>query len=324
MQGWYQVDPKAEHDMASSTYASMYNNPISYNDPLGDCPNCIAAGIGAVIGGIGNLAYQGFTGNINSVSDGFAAFGIGAAAGAAAGFTGGASLAATGAGTTFAGAVGAGALSGAAGGATAGLIQGTGNSLYFGNNSLGEALGVGLTNALYGAAFGAVTGGIIGGATFKPNSVPGGPPNKAVGPANPADEAVVNASVETGRQAARFPDGRIYIDGPDGWTLYNPSSRIVNTSARQLQKKFKHAIDFGIDGNFNRVNAAQFNSAINKHINSSAIKAIQGTYRGNPVTHFVNANTGLNVIVGPNNQFISGWRLGAQQLMNVLKHGGLN
>jgi len=102
------------------------------------------------------------------------------------------------------------------------------------------------------------------------------------------------------------------------------SSRVVNTTAKQLQKKFKHAADFGVDGNYNKANASEFNSAINQHINSSGVKVIQGTYRGNAVTHFLNPRTGLNVIVNPNGTFHSGWRLGSDQLMNILKHGGLN
>lgn len=188
-----------------------------------------------VIGGIGNLAYQGFTGNINSLGDGFAAFGIGAVAGAAAGFTGGATLAATGTGTTLVGAIGAGAASGAVGGATAGLIQGTGNSLYFGNNSFGEALGDGLTGAAYGAAFGAVTGGIIGGVGYKPGGVPGGPPNQAVGPggrARVANDAFIKASIKTGNPIAQLPDGTIMQQLNNGnWVKYNPGV-VSNTGAQ--------------------------------------------------------------------------------------------
>ena len=101
------------------------------------------------------------------------------------------------------------------------------------------------------------------------------------------------------------------------------SSRIVNTSLKQLQKKFKHAADFGIKGNFSKANAIKFNSAINKHINNPAVKTIQGTYRGNPVIHYVNPNTGLNVITGANGTFISGWKLNSAQLQNVLKRGKL-
>jgi len=83
-----------------SPYASFWNNPILYNDPDGQCPNCATAAGGAVIGGL-------FGGGIELarqlLSDGkvtsWSAIGgsalQGAATGAAAGFTGGASLLAT-------------------------------------------------------------------------------------------------------------------------------------------------------------------------------------------------------------------------------------
>ena len=101
------------------------------------------------------------------------------------------------------------------------------------------------------------------------------------------------------------------------------SSKILNTTAKQLQRKFKHAGDFGVTGNYSKANAAKFNSAVNQHINSSGVRAIQGTYRGNPVIHYVNPNTGLNVIANPNGTFLSGWKLNPAQLQNVLQHGGL-
>jgi len=48
-----------------------------------------------------------------------------------------------------------------------------------------------------------------------------------------------------------------------------------------------------------------------------------GTYRGNPVTHYLDPSTGLNVIVDPAGVFVSGWKLGPAQLQNALTHGGL-
>jgi len=50
---------------------------------------------------------------------------------------------------------------------------------------------------------------------------------------------------------------------------------------------------------------------------------IEGSYRGNPVTHFVDTKTGLNVIVNPAGNYVSGWRLGAEQLEGVLSSGRL-
>ena len=50
---------------------------------------------------------------------------------------------------------------------------------------------------------------------------------------------------------------------------------------------------------------------------------IQGTYRGEPVTHFVNPQTGLHVMRGADGAFVSGWHLTTDQLANVLARGSL-
>ena len=102
-----------------------------------------------------------------------------------------------------------------------------------------------------------------------------------------------------------------------------PFSRILNFTERQLQKKFNHAKEFGISGNYNRANAAKFNSAINQHINSPNIKIVEGTYRNNEVIHHINPSTNLNVMSDHANSFISGWRLNPSQLNNVLSNGKL-
>ena len=102
------------------------------------------------------------------------------------------------------------------------------------------------------------------------------------------------------------------------------TSKIVNTTQKQLQKKFKHASDFGVTGNYSKANAKKFNSAVNQHLNAPGTRPIQGTYRGDPVTHHLDPNTGLNVITDQSGNFVSGWRLGPEQLQNVLQHGGLN
>lgn len=102
------------------------------------------------------------------------------------------------------------------------------------------------------------------------------------------------------------------------------TSDVLLNSSNQLQSKFKHAADFGVTGNYSRANAAKFSAALNQHINSSSVTKIAGTYRGNPVTHHLDQSTGLNVIVDPSGAFVSGWKLGPEQLTNVLKHGGLS
>jgi hypothetical protein len=101
------------------------------------------------------------------------------------------------------------------------------------------------------------------------------------------------------------------------------ASTVLLRTSKQLQAKFKHAKDFGVAGNYSKANAAEFSRAIHQHINRPGVRAIQGTYHKQPVTHFLDPSSGLNVIADPAGNFISGWRLSPGQLQNVLTHGGL-
>ncbi|MBN1569212.1 MAG: hypothetical protein JXA73_15285 [Acidobacteria bacterium] len=58
-------------------------------------------------------------------------------------------------------------------------------------------------------------------------------------------------------------------------------------------------------------------------VNSPSTMKIVGTYRGKPVIHYVDPETGLNVITDPAGKYISGWKLNAEQLKNVLTRGSL-
>lgn len=97
-----QVDPLPdEEDQESLTiYQFGLDNPIRYNDPDGECPNCLTAALGAGIGGLigggielgRQLLSDGKVTSWRAVSGSAAQ---GAITGAAAGFTGGASLFAT-------------------------------------------------------------------------------------------------------------------------------------------------------------------------------------------------------------------------------------
>jgi hypothetical protein len=99
--------------------------------------------------------------------------------------------------------------------------------------------------------------------------------------------------------------------------------RTMTFAARQLQRKFKHAADFGVMGPYSRAQATRFEQAIRTHVEDEATLAIMGTYRGEPVTHFVNPQTGLNVLRDAQNTFVSGWRLAPAQLVHVLTRGSL-
>ena len=91
----------------------------------------------------------------------------------------------------------------------------------------------------------------------------------------------------------------------------------------QLQAKFKHATDFGIVANFSRVTSAQYEAAIRSHVTSPKTQIISGTYRGQPVLHYLDSSTRLNVIADPSDNYVSGWKLSPAQLANLLQRGSL-
>jgi RHS repeat-associated protein len=101
-------------------------------------------------------------------------------------------------------------------------------------------------------------------------------------------------------------------------------SRIAGFSDSSLMKGFmKHGEDFGLTGNWNPQRSAEFSRAINMHINRSDIQVISGTYRGQKVSHYLDPRTGLNVMLDESGNYLSGWRLGDDQLESVLSSGRL-
>ncbi|WP_207692273.1 colicin D domain-containing protein [Desulfonema limicola] len=90
----------------------------------------------------------------------------------------------------------------------------------------------------------------------------------------------------------------------------------------QLRSKFKHASDFGIIGNYNNMNAEAFEKAIYEHFINKETILIRGTYRGNPVNHYYNKVTKLNVIC-KEKKFLSCWKLSSMQQFYVITKGSL-
>lgn len=108
-------------------YSYVLNNPLIYIDVNGEFWHIV---IGAVVGGLVNLAVKAVQGKIHNWKGGFVAFGIGAAAGAIGAATGGVAFTmAAGA----AGGVGGFLAEGVAGTAFASPVQNLGNHLYFGD-----------------------------------------------------------------------------------------------------------------------------------------------------------------------------------------------
>ena len=101
------------------------------------------------------------------------------------------------------------------------------------------------------------------------------------------------------------------------------ATRTLLFTPKQLQKKFKHAADFGIKGNYNPANANLFQQAIKLHVRNPATKMITGSYRGKTVTHFYNPSTGLNVVKDVKGYFVSGWKLNHSQIWHLINTGKL-
>lgn len=86
----------------------------------------------------------------------------------------------------------------------------------------------------------------------------------------------------------------------------------VTFNATQLQRKFKHAVDFGISGNWNTSNRLLFQNALQRHVNNATSVHRSTLTDGTPVLAHLIGN--LAVFTDVNGRFISGWRLSAAQL----------
>ena len=107
------------------------------------------------------------------------------------------------------------------------------------------------------------------------------------------------------------------------YKIVKAGKTIINITSHQLQKKFKHAIDLGVKGNYNKANVLKYKDALEKHVNNSFTKTINGTYRGKPVSHYYNTSTKINLMTSKNGDFISVWKVTSDQAMNLLKRGSL-
>jgi RHS repeat-associated protein len=225
---WWGVDPAAESFADLSPYNSMGNSPMVYSDPDGDFIHIL---VGAGIGGLGNLIYQGLNSDGPfTFKDGLAAFGIGAAAGGLAAATGGATLAAmggAGSAATFGAAIAQGVAVGGIGGMTAGFVQGTGNGVYFQNQNIGDALNSGYYEGVQGAFLGAALGGIGGAISYNgpvspqgvgPSSGPGGYPPGATHKVTVNGKVIEVPGLEV---AATQPTGGLNVGQAAKTGLYN-------------------------------------------------------------------------------------------------------
>jgi Colicin D len=97
----------------------------------------------------------------------------------------------------------------------------------------------------------------------------------------------------------------------------------MNFEPRQVQSKFKHAKDFGIEGFYTQSSGIQLEAAMEAHLVSPITQPITGTYRRVAVIHWFNSATNLNLISDLSDNFISGWKPSLDQVIAVTTTGNL-
>ncbi|EMA26811.1 colicin D domain-containing protein [Haloarcula argentinensis] len=98
----------------------------------------------------------------------------------------------------------------------------------------------------------------------------------------------------------------------------------VDLPDSQIDSKYKHADDFGVNGNKNPENKERFKEAIAEHAVDPDTEVIEGKYKrlegDQSVTHIYNSRTGNNVIVD-DGEFLTGYKLTADQRQNMESTG---
>lgn len=97
----------------------------------------------------------------------------------------------------------------------------------------------------------------------------------------------------------------------------------VVVSAGQVEKKFKHAADFGVTGSRGREGFDAFRRALAEFVADPRTIRIWGSYRGERVVLSFNRRSRLVVVQKADGRFVTGWRMTASQLRHVSAKGAL-
>tara|TARA_R110000868_G_scaffold262401_1_gene520959 strand:- start:130917 stop:131321 length:405 start_codon:yes stop_codon:yes gene_type:complete len=97
----------------------------------------------------------------------------------------------------------------------------------------------------------------------------------------------------------------------------------VKFEPKQIQAKYKHSSKaYGLEGNYNKANAAKFESSIKSHMKNLDTKVIKGTYLKKPAKHFCNKETNVNAVT-KEGKFVTTNKPTEKQVMHLLKSGNL-
>ncbi|MFD2414762.1 colicin D domain-containing protein [Amycolatopsis pigmentata] len=93
---------------------------------------------------------------------------------------------------------------------------------------------------------------------------------------------------------------------------------------KQLQSHYKHAKDFGIDQNWSNESAKAYEDALRKFADDPANTInTAGKYHGEPAILIYNQSTRVCEVLRPDGTYWTGWKLGPEQLRNVIERGSL-
>jgi len=169
-----------------------------------------------------------------------------------------------------------------------------------------EAVGI---CAGVGAAVGAVTSAVAYGIT-----------NAIKGAGNVADD-IANGTDDVAKNSANNVDdiakGSKTVTGSQSVTKTLPKTKYETS---KLQHEWKHAKDFGIDGNWNKTNGVKYQEAIQKHIDTAS-DIFESTYGGDSVYVYINKNTSVGAYVDMAGNYVGGWKFSAEQIAYHISNG---
>jgi hypothetical protein len=91
----------------------------------------------------------------------------------------------------------------------------------------------------------------------------------------------------------------------------------------KLQKKYKHAKDFGVKEPWKKGAGEKFQKAVDDFLDSPGTKHRDGTYNGDPATLSFNPTTGQVVVTSRSGDFVTGFKMNYTQLQHVIRDGKL-
>ncbi|GMG80712.1 SAR2788 family putative toxin [Bacillus safensis] len=96
----------------------------------------------------------------------------------------------------------------------------------------------------------------------------------------------------------------------------------VTFKSVQLQKKFKHAVDFGVKGSYSKANAKKFETALRNHVSRSS-HVYRTKHSGQSGYVMMHLKGNKAAFFKQNGEFITGYKLSTKQKNNYVRIGEL-